>query len=83
LARDGAAAASLRGTKQSIFSWEKVRKMDCFAATRLAMTNLFLGYKMHIHIHNEADGLDDPITPAEVVAAGLAGHHITYGATAA
>ncbi len=38
---------------------------------------------MHIHIHNEADGLDDPITPAEVVAAGLAGHHITYGATAA
>jgi glyoxylate/hydroxypyruvate reductase A len=38
---------------------------------------------IHIHIHNEADGLDDPITPAEVAAAGLAGHRITYGATAA
>jgi phosphoglycerate dehydrogenase-like enzyme len=58
--------------------------MDCFAAARLAMTNLILKDKIiHIHIHNEADGLDDPITPAEVAAAGLVAHKITYGATAA
>jgi phosphoglycerate dehydrogenase-like enzyme len=38
---------------------------------------------MHIHIHNEVDGVDRPIGPAEMAAAGIVGHELTFGTTAA
>jgi glyoxylate/hydroxypyruvate reductase A len=36
---------------------------------------------MHIHIHNEPQGLDTPITPDALAAAGITGHHVTFGTT--
>lgn len=38
---------------------------------------------MHIHIHNEPGGVDLPITPADLAAAGIAGHRVTLGTSVA
>jgi phosphoglycerate dehydrogenase-like enzyme len=37
---------------------------------------------MHIHIHNTPNGADPEITGEELAAAGITGHHITYGTSA-
>ncbi len=37
---------------------------------------------MHIHIHNEPEGIDPPITQAAWAASGITGHHVTFGQTA-
>jgi len=34
---------------------------------------------MHIHIHTEPGGVDQPITPEEWAAAEIEGHHVTFG----
>jgi phosphoglycerate dehydrogenase-like enzyme len=38
---------------------------------------------MHIHIHNEPRGVDQPIMAEAWAAAGITGHHVTFGASAA
>ena len=38
---------------------------------------------MHIHIHNALDSIDPPITQDVWEAAGIAGHHVTFGRDAA
>jgi phosphoglycerate dehydrogenase-like enzyme len=38
---------------------------------------------MHIHIHNDLDGIDKPISQAAWDAAGIPGQHVTFGSTAA
>ena len=37
---------------------------------------------MHIHVHNDPRGVDNPITPAQWQAAGIAGHTVSFGAGA-
>lgn len=34
---------------------------------------------MHIHVHNELAGMDEPITKQDIQTAGLGGHQITFG----
>jgi phosphoglycerate dehydrogenase-like enzyme len=38
---------------------------------------------MHIHVHNEIGGVDRPIGPEDMSAAGIVGHEVTFGTTAA
>jgi phosphoglycerate dehydrogenase-like enzyme len=42
-----------------------------------------MGGPMHIHIHNHIDGIDQPIQEAVWAAAGIPGHHVTFGVSAA